>query len=260
MLSPLIKTAKGLRINWKEKSKTLHNPEKFVREMMAQFGFLVLEEVGSLEEAQFILGFLGDLVNHEKRKEGVLVLDGAMSETEVLRGKESMPLHKDGLLMGLDVKFVALYCLELQDMINGRTFISDMAMAMPKIPEEDLNELKTHGLEVQSMDTDYYFAEGGKWHQIPSIKKYGDEELLNIGLPYKKDQMASWLSRVPQVEEQRSSEILQNLEDLLMHEDFIYYHDWTLQDMLLIDNRRLLHGRESFAGIRTLANIQVIES
>jgi alpha-ketoglutarate-dependent taurine dioxygenase len=43
-----------------------------------------------------------------------------------------------------------------------------------------------------------------------------------------------------------------------MDERYCYYHSWSEGDLLLLDNKRTLHGREAFKGQRSLANIQVI--
>jgi alpha-ketoglutarate-dependent taurine dioxygenase len=44
----------------------------------------------------------------------------------------------------------------------------------------------------------------------------------------------------------------------LISEKYCYYHQWSEGELLLLDNRRALHGREPFKGQRSLVNIQVI--
>ncbi|HVJ91140.1 MAG TPA: TauD/TfdA family dioxygenase, partial [Labilithrix sp.] len=68
----------------------------------------------------------------------------------------------------------------------------------------------------------------------------------------------SWLVRIPGIEEERSQEIFETLRSVLMSEKYCYYHDWNEGELLLLDNKRTLHGREAFQGQRALANIQVI--
>jgi len=201
---------------------------------------------------------LGDLVEHEKRNDGVLELDGSHDEEEVLRGQEHMPLHKDGLLMGLEVNIVGIYCQRHRNVTDGRTFITDMKTAMRDMDSEHLKILETNGIEGQAVDTSYYFAEGGIWHPIPAISHLEDGKSLHMGFPYRDEERASWRVRVAGVSRSISDDILKSVEHILMNEPYIYYHAWKEGDMLLMDNQRVLHGREAYIGDRTLVNMQVI--
>jgi len=222
-------------------------------------GFLVLQNAGSrLEHARVIMSRLGNLVDHEKRNDGILELDGSKDEDEVLRGQEYMPLHKDGLLMGLEVNVVGIFCYRYRNVTDGRTFITDMKAAMKDMDPGHLEILESNGIEGQAVDTSYYIAKAGIWHPIPAISHLDDGWALHMGFPYKRDERASWRVRVAGVSQSTSDAILNSVEHVLMNEPYIYYHAWKEGDMLLMDNQRVLHGRESFTGDRTLVNMQVI--
>ncbi len=229
------------------------------KELLAEHRFLVIKKAAQdIEGAISIMSQLGQLVNHEKRKQGVLELDGSKDEKEVLRGKEFMPLHKDGLLMGLEVNVVGIFCLELNNVSGGRTYISDMKSAMSVISNEQIALLTEKGIEAQAVDTDYYLKEGGTWHRLPAVKELSDGVALSMGFPYPENSLASWRVRVADTEQLKSKEILGSIEKTLMSDPYVYYHDWEVGDMLLMDNQRVLHGREAFTGDRTLSNLQVI--
>ena len=255
-MDTLLQTGFGKRIdlNFQSSASNLD-----YRKLLKDYRFLVLKKAAqNLDGAVEIMSSIGQLVNHEKRKDGVLELDGSKEEKEVLRGKEFMPLHKDGLLMGLEVNVVGIFCLELENVSGGRTYISDMKSAISKLSKDHIEVLSKYGIEGQAVDTDYYLKEGGIWHKMPAIKELEDGLVLSMGFPYPENSMASWNVRIAEVETEVSDEILEGVESVLMRDPFIYYHEWDEGDMLLMDNQRVLHGRESFTGHRTLSNLQII--
>ncbi|MCP4121131.1 MAG: TauD/TfdA family dioxygenase [Bacteroidetes bacterium] len=229
------------------------------KQVLFEHGFLVLRNVGSrLEDARSIMSRLGDLVEHEKRNDGVLELDGSHDEDEALRSHDHMPLHKDGILMGLEVNVVGIYCKLRKNLAGGRTFITDVRAAMQDMDPGHLKTLETNGIEGQAVDTSYYFAEGGIWHPIPAITHLKDGKFLHMGFPYREEERASWKVRVAGISGSTSDTILNSMEQILMNEAYVYYHAWKEGDMLLLDNQRVLHGREAYTGDRTLVNMQVI--
>ena len=64
--------------------------------------------------------------------------------------------------------------------------------------------------------------------------------------------------RIPGVAEELFQTIVETLRAAIVSEKYCYYHDWSEGLLLLLDNRRTLHGREAFHGQRSLVNIQVI--
>jgi alpha-ketoglutarate-dependent taurine dioxygenase len=49
------------------------------------------------------------------------------------------------------------------------------------------------------------------------------------------------------------------MEDILEDKKYTYYHNWESGDLILFDNRTVLHGREAFEGERSLIQMQVKE-
>ena len=80
---------------------------------------------------------------------------------------------------------------------------------------------------------------------------------LNVALPFADDAPAAWRTRVAGMPEPESRNLLARLDGHLRRDPFLYAHDWRVGDLLLIDNRLMLHGRTAIRGCRRLLNGQV---
>ena len=212
-----------------------------------------------LDEALSFLRKFGPLNEIEVRDKGVLTLDAR--DDEVLRSKDALPLHKDGLLTNVDARLVGIYCVDFQNVEGGRTYISDWTQAISGIPDAYLTILRENGFEGMAVDdTGYYQKESAKWHHFPAFIVNGDGEVcLHIGLPHKDGETEGWRVRIPGVPEELSDKILRTMIDVFEEKDHTYFHAWSEGDMLLFDNYKVLHGREAYrGGPRLLANIQVL--
>ena len=81
---------------------------------------------------------------------------------------------------------------------------------------------------------------------------------MNGGFPYRPGERASWLMRIPDVDEARFHEMYDAMRRVMMSDEYCYYHEWSEGDLLLFDNRKTFHGREAFRGRRALSNLQVL--
>jgi alpha-ketoglutarate-dependent taurine dioxygenase len=203
------------------------------------------------------LGEFGPLVQNDRRQNGILKLDGSKKE-EVLLGEGFMPFHRDGAFMGNDIAFVGICCVEYQNVTGGgRTFISDIASAIKEVPMAMLDVIREKGIEGKPVDS-YYTKPSDTWLPIPGFIDVGGASYLNVIFPYGPDEKPSWLIRIPGVEEELFQTIIETLSTALISEKYCYHHQWSEGELLLLDNRRTLHGREAFRGQRSLVNIQVL--
>lgn len=228
-----------------------------LRAWLDEHRFLVVSGAArDVDGARRWLARLGPPIEHERRADGVLELDGSKDDSEVLRGCAGMPLHKDGLLMGIDVPYVGIFCERFRDVEYGRTRICDAQSALEALPDELLTLLRTRGIEAQAVDTDYYLKEGGTWHPLPALIETPEGQSLNLGLPYDEGDRPSWRVRVAGVDPATSDAALAELRRVLHGPRFTYQHAWREGDLLLLANHRVLHGREPYRGDRVLANLQ----
>ena len=203
------------------------------------------------------LSKFGRLVENDRRQKGVLKLDGSKKE-EVLLGEGFMPFHRDGPLMGNDIALVGICCVEYKNVTgSARTFVSDIASAIKEVPPAMLDVIREKGIEIKPVDG-YYLKSPNTWHFIPGFLEVGGASFLNVIFPYASGEKPSWLVRIPDVGEQQFWTIIERLNAALFSDEYCYYHTWCEGELLLLDNRRTLHGREAFQGQRSLINIQVL--
>jgi (5R)-carbapenem-3-carboxylate synthase len=205
------------------------------------------------------VGTDGPLTKNDRRNDAVLAIDGSKAnQGEVLLGQGFLPLHRDGALMGTDVKMVGIFCQAYKNVKNGRTFVADSEAIQNAIPDEYLQLLRDKGIEGKPVDS-YYLKSADQWHPIKGFIDVDGKEFLNIGFPSPEGEKPSWLLQIPGESEEKCREVFAELSRIAMDEKYCYYHDWQEGEVILFDNRRTLHGREAFsAEARALANIQVL--
>lgn len=235
---------------------------EYLRSLIEQYRFVVLKQAfASVNAAVDLLHQFGPVNEAAMRKDGTVIVEDK-DEAEVFRSRFALPLHKDGLLTGFDVVLVGIYCVTFEQIVGGRTYVSDANKALADVPPEYVSALRENGLEGMAVDASGYYRSEyqGVWHHFPAFKaKPGRQETLSIGLPAAEGEPASWLVRVAKVERDLSDKILSSLRACLLAEKYTYFHDWEEGDILLMDNYEVLHGREAWDGRRRqLANIQVL--
>ena len=120
-----------------------------------------------------------------------------------------------------------------------------------------LDVIREKGIEGKPVDS-YYTKPSDTWSPDPRLHRCRRCSYLNVIFPYGPGEKPSWLVRIPGVEEELFQAIVETLSAALMSEKYCDYHQWSEGELLLLDNRRTLHGREAFHGQRSLVNIQVI--
>jgi len=254
---PLTESGIGILIN-DVKNQSFFSKE-IIEELLEKHHFIIFQQLNwSIAQLHQFLSQFGELVRNDKRKEEtMLTLDGSQHAKEVLRGKGRMPLHRDGLLMNNDVKYVGIYCLDFENLIDGRTYISDSANAYHEYPTEIKNVLKNNGFELLPHDTNYYIKNEPIWYPFSGTISKNNTELPNGGLHFKKNERASYDVRFCKIDEDTSYEYFEQLEKILESPKYTYYHNWQKGDLILFDNYYVMHGREAYSGERNLIQMQV---
>ncbi len=235
-----------------------------IRTLLDEYRFLVIKRAfDHANDAVSFLAQFGPINEASTRTDGAVIVDNQAND-EVFRSDLALPLHKDGILTGFDVVLVGIYCVEFEQVTGGRTYVSDSERALTQVPESDVELLRENGLEGMAVDSGDYYREEyvAKWHHFPAFKAKADRApSLHLGLPHAPGEPESWRLRVAGVDQRRSDEVLLSLRNALLDDEYVYYHDWSPGDIILIDNYAALHGREAFkAQSRKLANIQVVNS
>ncbi len=227
--------------------------------LLDQQGCILIEGLSwSKEDLQLYFSKLGDLVHNEKRaRDTFLELNGKMEAKEVLRGTGRMPLHRDGLMMQNNVKYIGIYCLDIDVSEGGRTYISDTLHAWQELPDEIKTALKENGIEILPFDTTYYLKNEEKWYAFDGVISYQGQDTMNGGLSYKSHERKSYAIRIPNISEALSAQYFNRIESVFEQPYYTYHHYWKKGDLLLLNNFSTMHGREAYTGIRDIVQIQV---
>jgi (5R)-carbapenem-3-carboxylate synthase len=254
---PLTPSGKGVKIT--DRKATSFSVDE-IRELLARFDWIAFKgHPVSPEEAHPFLEQFGKLVQNDRRKGVVLKIDASGKDKgEVLLGDGYLPLHRDGALMGNDIAMVGILCVEYKDVVaGGRTFVSDAHGALQAAPKEILDLIRERGIEGRPVDK-YYTKAADQWHWVPGFTEFEGKSYLNGGFPYPPGEQGSWRVRIKGVDEAESVQMFETLRKTVLSDQYAYYHEWAEGDLLLLDNRKVLHGRDAFRGQRALANIQVL--
>lgn len=229
-----------------------------IRDLIARYEWLAFKNNPvSLTEVETFLREFGTLVENDRRRGAVLELDASKKdEGEVLLGQGFLPLHRDGALMGYNIELVGIFCVLHKEVTGGRTFVCDVDNACKEVPQDILDVIRERGIEGRPVDR-YYLKTSDEWHKIAGFIDVDGKSYLNVGFPSPPDEKPSWILRIPGIDDDRCRQMFDTMSRILMSEKYCYYHVWDEGDLLLLDNRKLLHGREAFRGERALANLQV---
>jgi alpha-ketoglutarate-dependent taurine dioxygenase len=180
---------------------------------------------------------------------------------KVVTGRAGLPLHADGALVGTRPGVILLYAAEYEEQPGfGRTLVCDQAAALASI-SDDLRET------VLSVDWEYWVEDEShfptiarRWISVPPVAADEGLDALSVALPFPPGSgNEGWRVRLAgrSVEESRAP--LEAFNRHLESEAHCYRHAWRRGDLLAIDNRAVLHGREpiSATGRRHLYRAQL---
>ena len=178
-------------------------------------------------------------------------------------GSVALPLHTDGLLVRTRPKYTILYCNEFnQDEGYGETEICGQKLAFENMPKH-LKEMFQKDWEYQAKDMSHFQLLADEWLSIsPFIKNNDGTTSMNLALPFdSKEKSPAWSVRLSGKDEQSSRVYLLELDQFLKNCEAFYSHRWSPSDLLIINNYKVLHGRNEVTknGIRHLFRGQINE-
>lgn len=88
------------------------------------------------------------------------------------------------------------------------------------------------------------------------VEEYGDMPIIFPG----RRKNAFLQSLLPNIDDKQNEEIINNLWDLMIDDEYTFVHKWQVGDVAVMDNRVLLHYREPFpeTEIRTMWRTQTV--
>ena len=184
----------------------------------------------------------------------VMELKEDLNPKNYLFSKEEVPYHWDGAFHE-EAGVLIFNCIEGTAKNTGRTLFANTKKIISNMGAGDINYLETQLIEYKTKKLAHY---GGRLERSPLDRHpITGEKVLRFG-----EEVKTSLNPVRRIiNDERTRELINELEKELYKEENCYRHEWVAGDILLADNHSLLHGRESFAqsdnGERHIRRIQL---
>lgn len=229
------------------------NPETIKKILMRQ-GFVIIKQMTiNADEFRDLYSSYGKVVEYADEKIDVgfgyrdtLKLEG--EKNKIVTGRGQLPLHADGGLLLSQVDQVFLYAAEIKNMkFRGATTICDHVKACEALPSHLLRVLEEESFEVRVLEHGYYAdvsPEG--WFNVPVFTDLGWVRKMLIYFPFDEGQPSSWETRIVGFTSDETIKFFKELSFYMKNNLFFYKHFWQEGDLLIMDNRRVIHEREEF--------------
>jgi len=229
-----------------------------VRMLMIKKGFVIVKNVNFDDETEFknLIASYGVVVEYVDKKKSVgygykdlLKLDG--DKNKIVTGRGELPLHADGGLLQTVVDVVFLYAVKIKNMqFQGATSICDHELAYQEMPNYLKRVLDEEVFEARVLEKGYYVdASPADWFVVPVYTDYGWGRKMLIYFPFTANNPPSWESRIIGFSEQENIAFFDELRSFLIQPIYYYKHYWEKGDLMIMDNRRVLHAREPFSEV-----------
>lgn len=199
----------------------------------------------------------------EPECQDVMQLDG--KNDRLLTGRTQLPLHADGGVLLSPVDQIFLYANEIENMkFSGATLICDQVLALREAPAHLVKVLKNETFQVRALDRGcnidisidgWFDVEQEGWCNYPVFTDLGWVEQMLIYFPFDEDQQANWESRIVGFSKAETKKFFNELSAFIKQPRYAYKHYWEKGDLLIIDNRRVLHEREAFEDAKIIRHL-----
>ncbi|ADU71472.1 TauD/TfdA family dioxygenase [Pantoea sp. At-9b] len=229
------------------------SPESIKKILMRQ-GFAIIKNLNiDANDFRDIYSSYGNVVEYADEKISVgfgyrdtLKLEG--EKGKIVTGRGQLPLHADGGLLLSQVDLVFLYAVEIKNLkFRGATTLCDHKLACDEMPQHLLRVLEEETFEVRVLEHGYYVdVSPAGWFKVPVFTDLGWIRKMLIYFPFDKDQPASWESRIIGFTARETQDFFKELSQFIKQPRYFYKHYWEDGDLLIMDNRRVIHEREEF--------------
>lgn len=225
-----------------------------VKGMLKDKGFILINDMNYTRESfAEMASKYGNLIKFAQeirpgmKSNQVLDLDG--NSEKLVSGRAELPLHSDGNILKTNVDLVFLYADDIKNLkYQGGTTIVDFKKALDEMPPHLKKVLDEEKFETLGIEKGYY-PEGVEpyWYQMETFDDLGWAKKFNIYLNYKDQSRGiGWITRLKGFSESENERFLNELDKYLRKYEHSYLHYWKKGDLLIMDNRRVLHSRQSY--------------
>lgn len=249
--TPVISTGFGIKITAEDFQNA--NAED-IKKILMRTGFLIVNNI-NIDADQFrdMYSQYGNVVEYADEKISVgfgyrdtLKLEG--DPKKIVTGRGQLPLHADGGLLLSQVDQVFLYAVEIKNMkFCGATTICDHVLACKEMPPHLIKVLENETFEVRVLEHGYYAdVSPAGWFKVPVFTDLGWVRKMLIYFPFDEGQPASWEPRICGFTPEETKQFFVELSTFMKRERYYYKHYWEQGDLLIMDNRRVIHERQEF--------------
>ena len=237
-----------------DKDAFLQCHPEIIKNILMEKGFALVRGL-EFNKEQFTNFFsqFGNVVEYVKEKKYVgygykdtLELSGDVKK--IVTGRGQLPLHADGGLLLSQVDQVFLYAKKISNLkFRGGTLYVDHVTACKEMPIHLKNVLETEQFEVRVTEKGYYSnvsPEG--WFKVPVFTDLGWVKKMLIYFPFDEGQPASWETRIVGFSETEQKNFFKELGQFFRSPRYCYKHYWQEGDLIVNDNRNVIHEREEF--------------
>ncbi|MFD6553325.1 TauD/TfdA dioxygenase family protein [Streptomyces sp. NPDC058398] len=224
------------------------------REKLDEHGFVVLEPgadggVAPDLDLDAVMSQLGEPVSYGFGTK--LDLQPHQGSENLQFSTHAMPLHTDGLFnAGPAVRYIGMRCVAAPR-AGGQTLIASNAAFFAHAPADLLDVLRGVTIEYRNRIPGYYRdrPEGGH----PQVAPVQDDPVtgrtrLVIGLTDPDDPMRTHDATVVGLGAKESTALLGRIKAVLHQPHVLYAHTWQPGQVIVQDNRQVVHGRAAFPG------------
>ncbi|MEU6587035.1 TauD/TfdA family dioxygenase [Nocardia sp. NPDC046763] len=220
-----------------------------LRPKLDTFGFAIIEPGPDAPQLDEVMAELGEPVEYYFGTK--LALEPQEGSENLQFTTRGMPLHADSIFnAGPSVKFIGMQCVTAPA-AGGETLISNTAAFFDNAPADLIESVRDIVVEYRNR-IDGYYKDGvaGEHPRIVPVQVDPDTgvERLVMGFSDPEDPMRTHDAVVVGYSDSDSAELLRRIEEILYLPNVMYSHKWRVGQLMVIDNRRVLHGRAPFEG------------
>lgn len=216
-------------------------------EKLKRHGFVVLEPEGpdpmSLED---IMAPLGAAASYSYGTQLIQEQRPGTDNSQFRTG--AIPMHVDALLNANRVSYIGLECLEAPDE-GGETLIASSRAFFATAPAALVDTLRGIQIEYWSRVSGFYVErpEGNPVVAPVQVDPVTGGDTLWVGLDYPEDPERNFGSAVVGYTKEQSFELFAVLDRWLNIPEVMYAHRWQAGQVLVMDNRRVVHARAAYS-------------
>lgn len=178
-----------------------------------------------------------------------LTLEPQESSDNLQFTTEAMRLHADSTFnSGPSVKYIGMQCHTAPE-LGGETLVAQSAAFFEHAPEDLVETMREIVIEYRNRIGSYYKdrAEGDHPRLAPiQVDPETGEQKVVIGFTDPNDPLRTHDATVVGYDPEQSAVLLRRIEEALHLPKVMYAHRWRVGEIMVLDNRRVLHGRSAF--------------